>query len=91
MKAPIGSRVSTPISLTPPRRRRPRNLTLVQLRINQGLSPNELAAEAGVSGKTIRDAEAGRTIPLPRTQFAIAAVFGKLPTDIWPVRTGALR
>lgn len=52
------------------------------------MSPNELAAAARVSGKTIRDAEEGRTIPLPRTQFAIAQVFSKVPTDIWPLVGG---
>jgi DNA-binding XRE family transcriptional regulator len=49
------------------------------------MSPNELGAEAKVSGKTIRDAEEGRVIPLPRTQFAIAQALGKKPTDIWPI------
>jgi DNA-binding XRE family transcriptional regulator len=61
---------------------------LVKLRINAGLSPNELGIQAGVSGKTIRDAEEGRTVPLPRTQFAIARVFDRLPTEIWPLNGG---
>jgi DNA-binding XRE family transcriptional regulator len=53
--------------------------------MNAGLSPNELGSAAKVSGKTIRDAEEGRIVPLPRTQFQIAEVLGKRPTDIWPV------
>lgn len=71
---------------TAPRRtigKRP-NRRLMALRINQGLSPNDLAYRAGVSGNTIRLAEAGFR-PMPRTQFAIAQVFDRLPLDIWPL------
>ena len=63
--------------------RRP-NRQLQALRINEGLSPNDLAYRAGLSGNTIRLAEAGFR-PMPRTQFAIARVFQKLPLDIWPL------
>lgn len=56
---------------------------LRELRVNQGMSPNDLAYRAGVTGKTIRMAEAG-FIPSARTQFAIAAVFHVLPLDLWP-------
>jgi lambda repressor-like predicted transcriptional regulator len=49
------------------------------------MSPNDLAYRARVSGKTIRLAEAGY-IPAPRTQFAIASVFGLKPLDLWPMR-----
>ena len=59
----------------------------MELRINQGLSPNDLGRLARVSGKTIRAAEAGELLPMPRTQFAIAEVFGCKPTDIWPLNT----
>lgn len=48
------------------------------------MSPNDLGYHAGVCGKTIRMAEAGHT-PLPRNQFAIAAVFDLLPLDLWPL------
>jgi lambda repressor-like predicted transcriptional regulator len=65
------------------KRRRP-NRGLTTLRINAGLSPNALAYRAGLCGKTIRMAEAG-WVPTPRVQFAIASVFGKQPTDIWPL------
>lgn len=64
--------------------RRTPNLKLKALRINRGLSPNELAYFVGVSGKTVRMAEAG-FIPTPRVQFDIAAHFELLPTDIWPL------
>jgi lambda repressor-like predicted transcriptional regulator len=65
------------------RTRRP-NRKLQQLRLNEGLSPNALAYRAGVSGNTIRMAEAGFR-PEPRNQFSIASVFGLLPLDIWPI------
>lgn len=64
-------------------RRRPHR-QLQQLRINEGLSPNALAYRAGVSGNTIRLAEAGFR-PTPRVQFAVAGVFGLLPLDLWPI------
>lgn len=65
------------------RTRRPHR-QLQQLRINEGLSPNALAYRAGVSGNTIRMAEAGFR-PSPRTMFAIADVFGLRPLDLWPI------
>lgn len=48
------------------------------------MSPNDLAYAAGVSGNTVRLAEAG-FLPRPRIQFAIAHVFGLEPLDIWPM------
>jgi DNA-binding XRE family transcriptional regulator len=68
-------------------RRRP-NRQLQQLRINEGLSPNMLAYRAGVSGNTIRMAEAGFR-PSPRVQFAIAEVFELRPLDLWPIEEQA--
>lgn len=67
-----------------PRRRKIPNRQLQELRINQGLSPNDLAYRAGVSGNTVRMAEAG-FIPSPRVQFAIARVFNLSPLDLWPI------
>lgn len=64
--------------------RRNPNRKLQALRINRGLSPNELAYLASTTGKTIRLVEAGH-VPGPRIQFAIAEVFGLLPLDIWPL------
>jgi lambda repressor-like predicted transcriptional regulator len=48
------------------------------------MSPNDLAKRAGIDGGTVRLAEAGH-VPSPRIQFAIASVFGLLPTDLWPM------
>lgn len=64
-------------------KRRNRHLRLQELRVNSGMTPNDLAYRAGVSGKTIRMAEAG-FIPGPRVQFQIAQVFDMLPLDLWP-------
>jgi DNA-binding XRE family transcriptional regulator len=58
-------------------------MRLMALRVNAGMSPNDLAYRVGVSGKTIRMAEAG-WIPTPRTQLAIAAAFALTPLDLWP-------
>jgi len=65
---------------------------LRELRINRGLSPEQLGAKVGVSGHTIRRVEQG-SHAMPRTMFLIAREFDLLPTDIWPLRneTGALR
>jgi DNA-binding XRE family transcriptional regulator len=64
-------------------RRRP-NRQLQELRINAGLSPNDLARAVGVSGKTVRMAETG-FVPGPRVQFLIAEHFDMRPTDLWPL------
>lgn len=72
MKRPTGSRRNLP------------NRQLQELRINRGLSPNDLGYRIGVSGKTIRLAEQGFT-PSPRVQFAIASAFDLNPTDLWPL------
>lgn len=69
-----GSRMTT-------RRQHP---TLTALRVNEGLSREDLALRAGVSRETVRLAEAG-FLPTPRVQFAIAAAFGKRPLDLWPI------
>jgi DNA-binding XRE family transcriptional regulator len=72
------------------RQRRRKNLRLISLRVNEGLSREALAYRAGISRETVRLAEEGWT-PLPRTQFALAEVFKaedgrKLrPLDIWPL------
>lgn len=60
------------------------NRTLIELRVNAGLSPNQLAYHTGISGPTIRLAEKGHT-PEPFVQFAVADYFGMKPTDIWPL------
>lgn len=63
--------------------RRVPHLRLKELRINAGMSPNDLAYRVGVSGKTIRMVEAG-WIPSPRVQFQIAKAFELKPLDLWP-------
>lgn len=63
--------------------RRNPHVRLQALRVNAGMTPNDLAYRAGVSGKTVRMVEAG-FIPGPRIQFQIASVFEMLPLDLWP-------
>jgi DNA-binding XRE family transcriptional regulator len=71
-------------------RRAAPNRRLMELRINEGLSPNELGYQAGISGKTVRMAEAG-FLPSPRVQHAIATVFNLRPTEIWPLHVQVAR
>lgn len=74
--------------LVPTASRRSPHLRLQELRINAGLTPNDLAYKARISGKSVRMAEAG-FLPGPRVQFAIAQVFELKPLDLWPLeRTG---
>lgn len=67
-------------------KRRAKNIELIALRINAGLSRDDLAARAQVGRETVRLVEDG-FVPTPRTQFAIARALGKLPLDIWPIHT----
>jgi DNA-binding XRE family transcriptional regulator len=69
---------------TQPRSRRRRHLQLIALRINEGLSREQLGLRAGVSRETVRLAEDG-FVPTPSIQFALAGVFGKRPLEIWPI------
>ena len=67
-------------------RRRPRartNRQLIELRLNQGLTPNDLARRAMVSGNTVRSAERGLYVD-PRSQYAISKALGVLPLDVFP-------
>ena len=68
---------------TPTSSRRVPHLKLKELRVQAGMSPNDLAYRVGVSGKTIRMVEAG-WIPSPRIQFQIASAFDLKPLDLWP-------
>lgn len=56
---------------------------LKSLRIDAGLSPEQLGYLVGVSGHTIRRVEFRGSIPTPRIQFLIAQHFGLRPTEIW--------
>lgn len=64
--------------------RRRRHLGLIGLRVNEGLSREQLGYRAGVSRETVRLVESG-FVPTPRVQFAIAGVFGMRPLDLWPI------
>jgi transcriptional regulator with XRE-family HTH domain len=59
------------------------NLELVRLRINAGLTPNDLALRASVSGNTVRAAERGLYVDV-RSQYRIAQALGVLPLDVFP-------
>lgn len=72
--------------MCPTSKKRVPNRKLIALRINAGLSPNQLAARVHVSGPTIRLAERGH-IPEPRVQAEIAHFFELDPLDIWPLDT----
>ncbi len=54
-----------------------------QLRVDRGLSPEQLGYLAGVSGHTIRRIEATGAIPTPRVQFCLGTQLGHLPSEIW--------
>lgn len=68
----------------PGRARRHPHLQLMSLRIDRGMSREQVAYRAGVSRETVRLAEAG-FLPTPRVQFAIAKAFGVTCLDLWPI------
>ena len=53
------------------------------LRINRGLSPEQLGNRVGVSGRTIRRVEDGAH-PTVRTMFLLAQEFELEVSDLWP-------
>lgn len=55
-----------------------------ELRLNRGLSPEQLGIKAEVSGRTIRRIEEGRR-PTVRTMFLIAQEFDCDVVDLWPI------
>jgi transcriptional regulator with XRE-family HTH domain len=59
------------------------NRLLIEARLNAGLTPNDLAYRAGVSGNTVRSAERGQYIG-PRAQYAITQALGVRPLDLFP-------
>lgn len=59
------------------------NRFLIEHRLNAGMTPNDLARRAGVSGNTVRAAERGLYID-PRSQYAIAAALDLRPLDVFP-------
>jgi DNA-binding XRE family transcriptional regulator len=62
-------------------------LKLRMLRLNAGLSPEELGAEVELSGMTIRRLEAG-TKPTVATAYKLAQYFEQPVTDMWPELVG---
>lgn len=66
---------------------RRKNLTLIALRINAGMSRVDLERRSGVSRETIRLAELGYVPLNPRIQADIAKELGAKPLDIWPIET----
>lgn len=77
-------RQSRQVRRQPGPRRQP-NLILIGLRVNEGLSREQLGLRIGVSRETIRLVEDTGWVPTPRIQFAIAAAFNRRPLDIWPI------
>jgi transcriptional regulator with XRE-family HTH domain len=55
-----------------------------ELRVNRGLSPEQLGERVGVSGRTIRRVEEGNR-PTVRTMFLIALQFDYDVVDLWPL------
>ena len=73
----------TPTMAQTSQRRQPHR-ELMELRINKGLSRQDLGMRIGVSHETIRLAELGFT-PSVRVQFALAEEFGTTPLELWPI------
>lgn len=64
-------------------RRTRANRELIEARLNAGLTPNDLALRAGISGNTVRSAERGLYVG-PRAQFAIAKALELQPLAVFP-------
>lgn len=75
--------MATEIRQRPKTRTRP-NLELIGLRINKGLSREQLGARIGVSRETVRLVECG-AVPGVRVQYALAREFGRTPLELWPL------
>lgn len=63
-------------------------LSIARRRFDAGLTPEELGAKIGISGRTIRRIEAGH-VPGPAVAKKIADHFKVKPSDIWPVEKAA--
>jgi DNA-binding XRE family transcriptional regulator len=65
---------------------------ICELRIERGLSPEDLSHEilragyGSVSGRTIRRIERRGVVPSVRVQFAVARFFDRPVISIWPLR-----
>lgn len=67
------------------KRTRSAGYKLHELRVNAGLSPEQLGYRAGVSGMTIRRIERGGCKPTPQTMFRLASEFDLDVIDLWPI------
>lgn len=63
-------------------------VTLLTERLNRGLSPEDAAAEIGISRVTLQRAESDLPIQAAKAKL-IADFYGVLVTDIWPVDEAA--
>jgi DNA-binding XRE family transcriptional regulator len=74
-----------PKLLQSPQRAKTPGEMIEELRLNAGLSPEQLGHQVGISGDTIRRIEAGigPRHPHPRTMFLLAEAFELGVTDIW--------
>lgn len=59
------------------------NRQLIEARLNAGLTPNDLAYRAGITGNTVRAAERGLYVG-PRAQWAMSHALGLAPLDLFP-------
>lgn len=71
------------MALTNAKPRSRSNRLLIEARLNAGLTPNDLAYRAGISGNTVRAAERGFYIG-PRAQYAIAHALTVDPLALFP-------
>lgn len=62
---------------------RRRNRVLIELRLDAGLMPNDLARRAGISGNTVRAAERGEYVDA-RSQYAIANALDAARVVVFP-------
>lgn len=60
------------------------SITLVERRVNLGMSQAELALHCEVATETIRKVEDGHR-PTPRIGKRIADFYGLVYTDLWPI------
>jgi DNA-binding XRE family transcriptional regulator len=58
---------------------------LRSLRLDRGMSPEQLGWSTGVSGHTIRRIERLGAVPTPRVQYALAKFFDLRPTELWQI------
>jgi transcriptional regulator with XRE-family HTH domain len=79
-------RSSAQVSHPKVRRARRANRALIELRLNAGLSPNDLARRSFVSGNTVRAAERGLYVS-PRSQHAMATALGVGVLTVFPFET----